>query len=429
MPYATAGSTDSAGPRGPRGALLARMSSATFPFLSANIRLANGARPPWPNFFASIHIHRGSFDVGVVGYTTRETPSTTSLQNVADLDFSDIAAVASEIRALRASGASPVVLLAHASLDGSLPQTLDALTDTQPHGELADLVTKLGADRPDVIIAGHRHAWMLGRVNGIPAVSSDQHGVGLARIRFCRSNGSTVFRSIERIAVVAATPPRTTLGRAVTAVTAPWIASVKARADVVVTTLPADCPVRNVNGTAGAEQIAVAMLQPAAHVVRSRAVPLIAIVNTGAIRAPLRRGVVRYADLFRSFPFEATISICTTTRAGFARVLRNALRDPSTWKEFPFALAGAEATVQFAHDGTPSLADLSIGGASDERAPVALAIPDFILEGGDGFLEGVVCTSTSDTGMRIRDAWSDELARDPEGCGGAPHNVIIRREP
>ena len=430
--YAKPGVGDAAGARGPRGALVARMASASFPFLSANIHLA-GATPSWPNFAASIHIRRGSFDVGVVGYTTQETPSTTSRANVADLDFSTDAgkSVAAEIRALRASGASPVVLLAHASLDGVLPQTLDDRASSVHRGELATLVASLGADRPDVIIGGHRHAWMLGRLDGIPIVSSDQHGVGLARIRFCHVRGGTELRSIERIAVIASSPPRTSLGRSVEAATAPWVEAVNAKGDELVTTLPRDCPVQNANGTAGAEQVAAGMLAHAADTATNlRSAPVVAIVNSGAIRAPLRRGVVRYADLFNSFPFETTVAICSTTRAGFAQILRNALRDPSAWREFPFALAGAQATVELGPDGAPSLVGFSIAGdigARTDSSPVWLVLPDFILDGGDGFLDGVACTMSARSQTRIRDTWLEVLRRDPDGCSGAPTNVVMHR--
>ncbi|HET9992401.1 MAG TPA: 5'-nucleotidase C-terminal domain-containing protein [Kofleriaceae bacterium] len=428
--FAEPGAGDAAGERGPRGALLARMASASFPFLSANIHVANGASPGWPNFAASVHIHRGRFDVGVVGYTTQETPSSTLGPNVADLDFSTNAgvSVAAEIRALRASGASPVVLLAHASLEGALPQQLDESAGEGRHGELASLVASLGADRPDVIIAGHRHAWMLGRLDGIPLVSSDQHGIGLARIRFCRDRDRVGFRSIERVAVLAASPPRTSLGRDVDAVTARWVKAVKARGDERVATLRRDCPMQNVRGTSGAEQVALGMLGRVSDAAAApKGVPVVAVMNAGAIRAPLRRGIVRYADLFNSFPFETTVAVCGTTRAGLARVLRNALRDPSAGRKFPFALAGAKATIELGQDQTPSLVGVAVdrNRAPTDDSPIWLAVPDFVLDGGDGFLDGVTCTVFARSSTRIRDAWLEIIAHGPEECGGPPNNLVI----
>ena len=117
---------DEAGYDGPRGALFARMEAARFPFLSANIHRSDGKPLGWRHVLSSTRVARGGFDVGVVGYTTMETPLTTLKPNVVGLDFATNAAafVAAEVRALRAAGAAPVVLLANASLDGALPQLL-----------------------------------------------------------------------------------------------------------------------------------------------------------------------------------------------------------------------------------------------------------------------------------------------------------------
>ncbi len=435
----TAGDTDAAGARGPRGALMARMASASFPFLSANVHISGGAVPAWPNFAASTHIRRGGFDVGVVGYTTNETPSTTSPPNVADLDFSTHAAesVAAEIRTLRASGAAPIVLLAHASIDGVLPQTLDNPDDPQGdkyEGELAALVAALGKDRPDVIVGGHRHGWMLGRIHGIPMVSSDQHGVGLTRVRFCRPQGAPmldtpVLESIERLAVLAASPPRTPLGREVLRVVEPWVTAVKTQGATPVTTLMTACPTQAVDGTAAAEQLARGIAAHASDAIEAQSgIPLVAITNAGALRTPLRTGLVTYADVFRALPFESTVAVCRTTRGGLARILRNALRDPSAWKHFPFALAGATATISRAADGTLSLLGLTVHGDSrpvSDESPISLAMPDFLLDGGDGLLEGVTCVSSARSATRIRDAWRELLAREA-GCDGRPKSVIIR---
>lgn len=428
------GITDAAGGRGPRGALMARMASSTFPFLSANVHSSRGATPAWPHFAASVHVRRGGFDVGVVGYTTRETPSTTARPNVADLDFSTRAAesVAAEIHALRASGAAPIILLAHASLDGALPQTLDDSVDPRgdvPKGEIATLVAALGVDRPDVIVAGHRHAWMLGRVAGIPIVSSDQHGVGLARIRFCRDHSGPTLRSIERRAVLAASPPRSSLGRAVALAVAPWELAVKAKGDALVTTLPRACPTQAVGGTAGAEQVARAIAAHASDAAPAPSgAPVIGITNTGALRAPLKAGRMRYADLFSAFPFETTIASCGTTRGDVARLIRNALADPSAWKHFPLALAGAKATIARAVDGTLSLVGLEVDGeprGATDKSPVWLALPDFVLDGGDGLMAGVSCVPAVRSATRVRDAWREILAREPNGCEGQPRNIVI----
>lgn len=424
---AAPGVDDRAGARGPRGALMARMASAKFPFLSANIHLRDGTRPPWPNFAASIHVKRKGFDVGVVGYTTIETPTTTSRPNVADLEFvkGAGAAVAREVRALRASGADPVVLLAHASLDGHLSQILDDPADVSGkscRGELAALVAELGPDRPDVILAGHRHAWMLGRIDGIPVVSNDQRGVGFARVRFCRDDGRTKLESIHRNAVLAATPPRTELGRSVAAAVAPWERAVKEKGAVPIATIPTRCAPQSPVGTGTAEQIARAMRD---YVIDQKVVPggarVVAITNSGAVRTALDPGVVTFAELFGAFPFETTVAVCKTTEDDFAHLLRNALADPSAGAKFPFALAGAKAYVKRSLDNEVSLDRVAIEGTGT----LYLALPDFVLDGGDAMLKGVTCEPITRMSARLRDLWGARLARDSGGCELPPKNVVI----
>lgn len=424
------GVDDAAGAAGPRGALMARMASSKFPFLSANIRLADGKAPPWPNFAPSTRVKRNGFDVGVVGYTTRETPSTTSHANVADLDFATgaEASVARAIHELRAAGASPIVLLAHASLDGTLSQVLDDPNDVggrSCRGELASLVAALGSDRPDVIVAGHRHAWMLGRIDGIPVVSNEQRGVGFAHIRFCRSEDRPKLESIHRVAVLASTPARTALGRSVEAAVAPWEKAVKTKGAVPIARLPATCISQSAAGTGSAEQIARAMRD---HVNRSHLVPsgarTVAMTNAGAIRTSLGPGTVTFADLFGAFPFETTLALCKTNEEGLARLLRNALADPSARTKFPFALAGAKAFVVRALDGSVTLDRVVF--ESGEPGPLWLALPDFVLDGGDAMLAGVTCESTLRDAERIRDLWSAELAKAAGGCENPPENLAIR---
>jgi 5'-nucleotidase len=425
---APAGAGDEAGAAGPRGALLARMAEAPFPFLSANLHRADGAPLGWGNEKPSTRIQRGGFDVGVVGYTTRDTPTTTLAPNVAGLDFATGAAqrVAAAIRELRAAGSNPVVLLAHASIEGDLPQ---ALGDTAEHrGELATLMANLGTDLPDVIVAGHRHAWMLGRVHGVPIVSSDQHGVGLSRLRFCKDQGTPRLVEIERRVALASTPPDSALGVQVAQAMAGWEAKVKPLADAPVTTIAKECSARTRDGTRLLDQVAQSIAERVADAAAPPSgTPVVGLVNAGGLRAPLARGPARYGDLFTVFPFENTVAVCGTTRRGLTRFIDNALKKDSSRERFPFGISGAKLKIRRGADGHLSLAALEIPGhdahASDD-APVWLAIPDFVLFGGDALLAGVTCTPSANSQTRVREAWKALLAREGS-CDGPSTNVVF----
>ncbi len=428
---------DEAGADGPRGALLARMAEAKLTFVSANVRRADGSAPAWPRLARSVRVARGGFTVGVVGYTTIDTPTTTMRPSVADLEFAKDAAahVAAEVRALRAAGASPVVLLSHASIEGELPQALDVGDDPRGDarvGEIARLIDALGADKPDLVVGGHRHAWMLGRVRGVPMVTTDQHGVGVARTRFCRADAKSAlaFEGIERRVALASSPPRTALGRDVAAAIAPALAKVAAQADEKVATITKTCAHQGLDGTALAEQIARAMV---AHAGDAAPLPkgarVVAVVNAGGVRAPVRAGTFRFADLFATTPFENQIAVCATTRAGLSRALHNSLTKPSVRERLPFGIAGAKVRASRKPDGTLTIDRIDIDGDTTKKTDgdlVWLAIPDFLLWGGDGFLDGVTCSSSAVSTLRVRDAWREILARE-QACDGAPKNVVIAK--
>jgi len=425
---------DEAGAAGPRGALLARMAAASFPFLSANLHRKSGAETGWPGHHASTRIQRDGFDVGVVGYTTQDTPTTTLKLNVADLDFATGAAarVAAAVRALRAAGSAPVVLLAHASLEGELPQRIDDAADHK--GEIATLMAELGPDLPDLIVAGHRHAWMVGKVRGVPIVSSDQHGVGLSRIRYCRDGATPKLTEIERRVAMATTPPRSALGVQVAAAMAPWEAKVKAVAEAKVATITRECAPKGLNGAAMGDQIARATAERVTEAAPPPpGVPVVGLVNTGALRAPLPAGLVHFGDLFTVIPFENTIAACGTTRGGLLRFVENAIKKDSARERFPFGISGAKVRLKRSADGRLTLLGLEIDGekkGAPDDAPVWLALSDFMLFGGDALLSGVTCTPAATSQTRIREAWGALLGREQgtgagASCDGPAPNVKV----
>jgi 5'-nucleotidase len=421
---------DEAGADGPRGALLARMSEAKLTFVSANVRRVDGAALAWPHFAPSVRVARGGFNVGIVGYTTADTPTTTMRPSVADLDFTKDAGprVASEIRALRAAGASPVVLVAHASIEGELPQSLDGDRGDARVGEIARLLDALGADKPDLVVGGHRHAWMTGRVRGVPMTTSDQHGVGVARSRFCRGASGMELEGIERRVAFASSPPRSALGRDVAAAIAPALAKVAAQADEKVATIAKTCSYQALDGTALAEQIARSIASRASDAAPPpKGAHVVGVMNSGGVRAPVRAGTLRFADVFAVSPFENQVAVCATTRAGLARALENSVSKPSVRERFPFGIAGAKVKLTRKADGTLGVDRVELDGDGAKRDAgdvVWLAIPDFLLWGGDAFLEGVTCTTSAASKVRVRDVWRDVIARE-QACDGAPKNVTV----
>src|SRR5438270_611117 len=91
-----------------------RMAQSKFPWLSANVFMKGTRnRPEWAK--ASVLLEIGGIKVGVIGLSTRETATVTNPLNVADYEFVEGGPIAAqEADALRARGATVVLITAHA---------------------------------------------------------------------------------------------------------------------------------------------------------------------------------------------------------------------------------------------------------------------------------------------------------------------------
>jgi 2',3'-cyclic-nucleotide 2'-phosphodiesterase (5'-nucleotidase family) len=303
------------------------------------------------------------------------------------------------------------------------------LDDAPHHGEIPSLLARLGPDKPDLVIAGHRHAWMVGRVEGVPIVSSDQHGVGFTQVRFCAtSSGRLALRETKRHTAFWSGSPRTELGFKVAAAIAPWEARVRPIADAVVASIPRECAPKSLNGVALADQVARATAETIASAATPPAgTPVVGFVNSGALRAPLPAGTVRFGELFTVFPFENSVAACGTNGAGLRRFIDNAIRKDASKERFPLGISGAKLVLRRDRDASLSLLSITLDGQKapvEDATPVWLALSDFVLYGGDGLLDGVACAPKVASQTRVRDAWKAILERE-RACDGPSRNVSI----
>jgi len=180
--------TDANGP--PLGNLLARMSQARFPFLSANLyEKASGKLLAHENLKAGTLIERGGVKVGIVGATTEETPVSTRRQFVDHLDFTRMRerTVAEAVR-LRKAGADLVILLAHAGTKCAPAvkgENLEAVrthrvTDAQgkcgDDEEMTQLLKQVPTGTFDLVVGGHRHMIVHHWINGTPVAIAGKYG-------------------------------------------------------------------------------------------------------------------------------------------------------------------------------------------------------------------------------------------------------------
>jgi 5'-nucleotidase len=306
----------------PRGALKARAAEARFPFLAANILDgASGQVVAWPNVRPSTTIDVLGLKVGIVGLTTAETLRTTMGENVRDLRLAPLAATLEhEAAALRAQGCSVVIAAAHAGARCTVFDNPDDLSSCED-GEILQVARALPPGAVDVIVAGHTHAGVAHRVNGVAVIEAYSYGRAFGRVDL------TVDAATHRVAGVRISRPQDVDGGGtyegapvapdaeVAADLAPAVAAAKARSEERLGVhLPE--PLKHAYGEESALGNLFADLMRA-----SRPGADVAVTNGGGLRADLAAGELTYGALFEAYPFDNRFALLRITGAGLSRML------------------------------------------------------------------------------------------------------------
>jgi 2',3'-cyclic-nucleotide 2'-phosphodiesterase/3'-nucleotidase/5'-nucleotidase len=290
--------------------LRARMSEATFPWLSANIFVREtGMRPDWVEPYA--WFERAGLKIAVIGASTVETPETTMPQNVADYEFRDIADVVNELAPdLKAQGADLIIVAVHA---GAFGDDEDAYS-----GEVVDAAHRITAP-VDLIVSGHTHSLVETVENGIPIVQAWSSGtaLGVVTLSYVRDLEQVVDHTIDVWTTrhsVGARP----YGE-VTDLVTDYRAEVAEIADAPIARL-----VDTLERVRGEES---ALGDLIADAQRAATGDQIAIVNGGGIRTDLPAGSIAFKDVFAVQPFENVLMRLELTGAQLERALEAVVED------------------------------------------------------------------------------------------------------
>jgi 2',3'-cyclic-nucleotide 2'-phosphodiesterase (5'-nucleotidase family) len=264
--------------------LRARMRDAKYAILGSNVKYADGRDVPWIRDDTLVTI--GSTKVGVIGFATVLTPTTTRAANVVGLRFDEPAPiVSSRARALRGRGANMIVVIAHAGAFCNSTGTAAC------EGEIIEFAGKL-TERVDAIVSGHTHSLVNYSANGVPVVQARSSGRAVAVIDIPLEDGKPVSGAYEEVRDVVATAiaPDPQIAAIVTAATERVAPFVNRRVTAIAATLDRE-------GT----QYPLGNLIADAQ--RWAGKGDIAIMNNGGIRANLRAGTATYGSLFEVQPF------------------------------------------------------------------------------------------------------------------------------
>jgi 5'-nucleotidase/UDP-sugar diphosphatase len=384
--------------RGP-AVLAAFTRSAQFPLISANLDV--DAEPRLKGQIGrSVILTRGGERIGVVGATTSTLPEISRPgPNVHMRDLN--ASIQAEVDALAKAGVNKIVLLAHVGYTGEL--------------ELAKNIRGV-----DVVVGGHSHT-LLGTTTApgfpesrgpYPTVVTNADGgkalvvqswegekvLGRLTITFDGKGHVKKWGNAAPVLIdenVAEDP-------ALKAMTAAFQKPIAKERDRRVAVASDAIP----QSAALGEKIADAMLDATA----SQKV-VVALVNSGGVRAALEKGDITFGNALSILPFNNRLVVMDLTGAQLKRSLEDiveAERSRTLWVS-----AGTRYTLDPSKRDGSRISDLTLGGRPvDPAATYRVCVNDFLADGGDGLI--TLKNSTGyryDTGLLDIDAFLEYLTK------------------
>jgi 2',3'-cyclic-nucleotide 2'-phosphodiesterase (5'-nucleotidase family) len=380
----------------PRGALKARVGEARFPFVVSNILDAStGARIAWQNAPASTLVEAGGVKVGIIGASTEQTPHTTMPANFAGLAMAPPGpAIAEQARALRARGAQVIVATMHIGSGCKEFDNPDDASSCNRNDELFKLFAALPHGLVDVIVAGHTHAGIAHRLDGIAVIESYSSGRAFGRVDLqVGPDGRVTAVHIDKphrlcevdkdgnpVPISACVPgdyegkpvvPDAGVQRIVDEAMARAGERRKEKLGVTVAhTIRKAWAVESAEGNLFCDLMLAA--RPDAQV---------SLTNGGGLRADLPAGELTYGQLFEAIPFDNRFALVEVSGRDLRQLVTGNLQRGGGILSWGGLTAKARCTA-----GKLDVQIRVAGKPLDERASYKLATSDFLASGGDGVI-------------------------------------------
>ncbi len=401
----------------PRGALEARIAEAKFPFLVSNIvDDATGKLVGWPNSAPSTLLAVAGIQIGIVGASTESTPYTTMPANFKGLHMAPAAAaIEREARALRDKGAQVIVVVAHIGAECRDVTHPDDVSTCDRGAELFHVIDALPKGLVDVFVAGHTHAAVAHRIDGVATIESYSSGRAFGRVDLRVVGGHVESAAIHppelpcpldeehNPIAVAQCHPRDYEGRKVIAdadvqkIVDDAIAHAGSRRDEKLGVTLAGT-IKKAYKTESAEGDLVTDLMLAA-----RPDADVAMTNGGGLRQDLPAGELTYGQLFAAMPFDNRFALVDVTGAQLQKIVLANLKKSGgilSW-------SGLHAVARC--DGGKLELKVDVRGKPlDPQAKYIIATSDFLASGGDAMF-GKQAPPVRATDVIIREAIADVL--------------------
>jgi 2',3'-cyclic-nucleotide 2'-phosphodiesterase / 3'-nucleotidase / 5'-nucleotidase len=372
--------------------LRTRMTQAQFPILAANIFLAGtNARPDWAVPTAMFTV-KGQ-QIGVIGVTSKDTPTIVMAGNVAGLEFRPVGPIVQQfITELRAQGADIVVVLAH------MPDVYGGVVS----GEMA----AVAVPGVDLIISGHSHSGYSGMINNIPITQAYSSGtaVGVSDLRYDRLLHNIASSKLQVVTTYNAgiTPDKEI---------AALVADYQAKIAPTVTALKAKTLGMISRTTNAAGESPMGNLIADAQ--RWKSGTQIAFMNPGGIRADIAFTSyphdVTWGDFFTVQPFDNKMVTMTMTGSQIYQLLEQQFPPTQTSNKI-LLVSGIKYSYNLALPVGSRITSLTLAGGTpipNDATIYTVAMNNYLATGGDKFSAFLSGTNVNYIGVSDLDALID----------------------
>jgi 2',3'-cyclic-nucleotide 2'-phosphodiesterase/3'-nucleotidase len=394
--------------------LQARMAQADFPILAANIFLTGtDTRPSWAVPTAMFTI-KGQ-QIGVIGVTSKDTPTIVMAGNVAGLEFRPVGPIVEQyVGELRAQGADLVVVLAH------MPDVYGGVVS----GEMATVAVP----GVDLIISGHSHSGYSGKINNVPITQAYSSGtaVGVSDLRYDRVNHNIANSNLKVVTTYNKDLGGNDIGQ--DASIAAIVAEYKAEIAPITTAIKASTlgPISRATNAAGESPMGNLI----ADAQRWKSGTQIALMNPGGIRADIAFSSynpphdVTWGDFFTVQPFDNKMVTMTMTGSQIYALLEQQFPPTQTSNKI-LLVSGIKYSYNLALPQGSRITSLTLSDGSpipNDSTTYTVAMNNYLATGGDKFSAFLGGTNVSYIGVSDLDALIDYVVNK---YGAPPANTPI----
>lgn len=348
-------------------ALRARTQQANFPILSANTRVPIDDINPAAIFNAQ------GVRIGIIGLTTEEVTRTGHPKNVKYVDMDDVVSTLESTLPRVRDKVDFIILLAH-------------LTRAEEQ--------RLARGFPEIqlIIGGNDDAEYHEpiRIGDTTVVRAGKFGKFVGRIDLL-FNDRKLARIDSRMVPLKDVAPDPSIDRLI----GPYEARLNRRLQTVVGEAAGDLSQSKASESHVGNLVADAL--------REKAGTAIALINTGNVQEGIPKGPITSRTLFDVMPSEHTVVTMKLTGAQIKKILGRTVMSVSgvRVKLDPGKPEGKRLVSVRLEDGSPIR----------DKELYSVTTNDFLLSGGDGFTEFADGIDVEDTGILMRDAVAEHIAR------------------